>query len=123
MSPAAESLARGLGLYVVLTWLGLRTMWTARTPFERILAFGITATISLQAAMNIAVATVATPTTGISLPLISAGGSGVMAFSLAIGVLTAIAARAEKLGPAPEHLVDRTEGSPGQLARWEAAAW
>ncbi len=112
-----------IGLYVAITWLGLRTMWTARTPFERILAFGITATIALQAAMNIAVATVATPTTGISLPLISAGGSGVMAFCLAIGVLTAIAARAERLGPGREHLVDRTEGSPGLPVRWEAAAW
>jgi len=65
----------------------------AVTSFERLLAFGLTATIGLQAAMNIAVVTVVTPTTGISLPLISAGGSGIVAFSLAVGLLIAIAHR------------------------------
>ena len=57
--------------------------------------------------MNIAVATVVTPTTGISLPLISAGGSGVMTFCLAAGVLAAIAARAGQTCP--------TRGGPGSV--------
>ena len=69
----------------------------APTRFERLLALGLTATIGLQAAMNIAVVTVLTPTTGISLPLISAGGSGVTAFSIAIGLLSAIAARGRQV--------------------------
>lgn len=82
-----------LALFCVLVWLGLRIMWTAGSRIERLLAFGITATIGLQAAMNIAVVTVMAPTTGISLPLISAGGSGVLMFSAAIGLLAGIAAR------------------------------
>ncbi|MHC4695243.1 MAG: FtsW/RodA/SpoVE family cell cycle protein [Planctomycetota bacterium] len=112
-----------IGLYLIFTWLGLRTMLAARTPFERILAFGITATVSLQAAMNIAVATVVTPTTGISLPLISAGGSGVLTFSLAVGVLAAIAARAPqgcRAGGAADNL---REGSSDHGEGWEAVAW
>ncbi len=82
-----------IAAFCVLTWLGLRTMWSARTPFERLLAFGITATIGIQAAMNIAVVAVVAPTTGIPLPLISVGGSGVVVFSMTLGLLAAIAAR------------------------------
>lgn len=80
-------------LFCGLIWLGLRTMLTARSRFERLLAFGLTATIGLQAIMNIAVVTVVTPTTGISLPLISAGGSSLLTFCLVTGVLAAIAVR------------------------------
>jgi cell division protein FtsW len=87
-----------IGLFLVLVWLGLRTMWTAQTRFERLLAFGLTTLIGLQAAMHIAVVTVCAPTTGISLPLISAGGSGLLISCVAIGLLAAIAAR----GPAAQ---------------------
>jgi cell division protein FtsW (lipid II flippase) len=65
------------------------TMRKARTPFA-LLAFGLTASIGLQAFLNMAVVTVMTPTTGISLPLISAGGSGLVATCLALGLLCAI---------------------------------
>lgn len=82
-----------IALFCAFVWLGLRTTWNARTPFERLLAFGITATIALQAILNIAVVTVLTPTTGVSLPLISAGGSGMLIFSGAVGLLMAIAVR------------------------------
>jgi len=89
-----------IALFGVLVWLGLRTMWYAITPFERLLAFGVTAMLGLQAVMNIAVATVVTPTTGIPLPLVSAGGSGMVTSCLAIGVLAAIAARSAAYGNA-----------------------
>lgn len=85
-----------IALFCVFVWLGLRTMLAARTRFERLLAFGLTAMIGLQVVMNIAVVTVVTPTTGISLPLISAGGSGVMSVCLAIGLLVAIAAHGDE---------------------------
>ncbi|MBU0717138.1 MAG: putative lipid II flippase FtsW [Planctomycetes bacterium] len=88
-----------IGLFCVLVFLGLQVMWSARTGFERLLAFGITACLGLQAAMNIAVVTVMAPTTGIPLPLVSAGGSGLLTYSLALGVLAAMASRGV---PAPE---------------------
>ncbi len=83
-----------IGLYAAFVLLGLMVVWRARTPFERILAFGITATIGMQAAMNIAVVTAVAPTTGISLPFISAGGSGLVAACISVGVLLAVAKRA-----------------------------
>lgn len=90
-----------IALFCTFLWLGLRTMWTAPSSFERLVAFGLTVTVTLQAAMNIAVVTVIVPTTGISLPFISAGGSGVLMFCVATGLLAAIAARGTQLQRAP----------------------
>lgn len=82
-----------IALFGVAVWLGLRTMLAAPTRFERLTAFGLTALLGLQALMNMAVVTVVAPTTGISLPFVSAGGSGTLTFSLVVGMLAAIAAR------------------------------
>jgi cell division protein FtsW len=55
------------------------------------LAAGITALISAQLLINIAVVTGSIPPTGIPLPFISAGGTSLMVFMGAIGVLMNIA--------------------------------
>ena len=97
-------------LFCGFVWLGLRSALRARTRFEFLLAFGLTFIIGLQAAMNIAVVTVLTPTTGVPLPLVSAGGSGLFTVCAAVGLLSAIAARGSSLAvqsesftnPAPE---------------------
>ena len=100
-----------IALFCAFVFLGIRTMWSARTPFERLLAFGITSVVGWQAVMNIAVVTVVTPTTGISLPLISAGGSGLLTFCLAVGVLSAIAARARQ----SDSTLPEMDGSAGAI--------
>lgn len=82
-------------LFSVILMIGIKTVWSARSRFERLLAFGLTVMIVLQAAMHMAVVTVLAPTTGMSLPFVSAGGSGIITFSLAIGVLSAIARRSD----------------------------
>ena len=50
-------------------------------------AFGLAATICLQASINIAVATVSMPTKGMSLPLVSAGGTGLILTCASLGLL------------------------------------
>ena len=82
-------------LFCVFVWLGLRTMLAAASGFERLAAFGLTLVVGLQAAMNIAVVTVVTPTTGVPLPMLSAGGSGMFMACTAAGLLAAIAARGD----------------------------
>ena len=62
----------------------------ARDDFGRMLAFGIGSMIGLQAMINIAVATVSVPTKGLSLPLVSAGGSGLVITCAALGLLYSI---------------------------------
>ncbi len=96
--------ALGAGLVILLfcglVWTGMRIALRARTTFEFLLAFGLTTLLGLQAALNIAVVTVVTPTTGVPLPFISAGGSGLFTACAAIGVLAAIAARGVPQGAA-----------------------
>jgi cell division protein FtsW len=55
------------------------------------LAYGVGSMNGLQALINIAVATVSVPTKGLSLPLISAGGSGLVITCAALGLLYSIA--------------------------------
>jgi cell division protein FtsW len=103
-------------LFLGLLWMGYRVVQTAVTPFVRLLAFGLTTMICVQAAMNIAVVTVWAPTKGISLPLVSAGGSGVLFLGVAIGLLASAAREAEWLeasscGP----VGDTTTGTQGAL--------
>ena len=78
-------------LFVVLLWLGARAVVHAPDAFGYLAAFGVTLTIGLQAAMNIAVVTVCVPTKGIALPLVSAGGSGIVFLGVGIGLLAAVA--------------------------------
>lgn len=78
-------------LFAVLVLLGARAVSRAPNPFARMVAFGVTLTIGLQAAMNIAVVLVCVPTKGIALPLVSAGGSGVLFLGCAIGLLAGVA--------------------------------
>src|SRR5678815_2681327 len=62
-----------------------------RDDFGRLLAFGIGSMIGMQALINIAVATVSVPTKGLSLPLVSAGGSGLVITCAALGLLYSVA--------------------------------
>jgi len=82
-----------LALFCAFVWLGMRISLRAATQFEQLLGFGLTFLVGLQAAVNIAVVTVVTPTTGVPLPFLSAGGSGLFVICGAVGVLSAIAVR------------------------------
>lgn len=80
-----------IGLFLVLLWRGWRLATRLPDEFGRLLALGLTLTICVQAAFNIAVVTHLVPTKGISLPFVSAGGSGVVFLGLATGLLAATA--------------------------------
>jgi cell division protein FtsW len=76
-----------IGLFVVLGYRGLRAASLSQDPFARFLAFGITATVLIQAFFNISVVLALVPTKGITLPLISYGGTSVFFTLASIGVL------------------------------------
>jgi len=92
-----------IALLMTLLWQGLKTVRLCGEPMGRLLAFGITITLGLQAAINIAVVTVSVPTKGISLPLVSAGGSGAIFLGMLVGLLANIARKSD--GGVP-HSVD-----------------
>ncbi len=77
-------------LFLLLLWRGARLALRSSDPFGRLLAAALTLTICLQAAFNIGVVTNSVPTKGISLPFVSAGGSGVLFLGLAAGLLASI---------------------------------
>lgn len=74
-------------LFMLLIWRGLRIALSCPDSFGYLLATGITCMIGIQVALNIAVATVSIPTTGVSLPFISSGGSSLLFVMANIGIL------------------------------------
>jgi cell division protein FtsW len=74
-------------LFVVLGIRGLRTVFLLRDPFARLLAFGITITILIQAFFNMSVVIALLPTKGIPLPFISSGGTSLCIMLASIGIL------------------------------------
>ncbi len=64
-----------------------------REPFGRLTAIGLGTLIGVQAVINTAMTVGLLPVTGLSLPLVSYGGSGLLANGLALGLLVNIALR------------------------------
>lgn len=84
--------------FAILTWRGLRVVSRAPDAFGALLALGLTAMIAVQAFMNISVVLGLLPTKGIPLPLVSYGGSSLIASLLAMGVLLNISQQASAEG-------------------------
>jgi len=79
-----------IALYMGILFVAWQAIKQRKDPFGQLLAFGIGAMITLQALINIAVATVSVPPKGMSLPLVSAGGSGLVITSAALGLLYSV---------------------------------
>ena len=80
-----------VALFVVYLLCGIRISGRAPDVGGRLLAFGITALVSLQAAINVGVVTGRLPTKGLPLPFISFGGTSLMATLFMTGVLLNVA--------------------------------
>ena len=80
-------------LFGAYVFLGFRIASNAVTRYESLLASGITAVVAVQAAVNFAVVTGCIPPTGLPLPFVSAGGSSLVSFTAATGVLLSVARR------------------------------
>jgi cell division protein FtsW len=78
-------------LYVLLLYYGLQVALRSGDISGKITALGITLAITMQAMFNIAVVTHTIPAKGISLPLISFGGSGIFFTMIGVGILLNIA--------------------------------
>ncbi len=79
-----------VALYLGIMYVAWQCLKQKRDSLGRMLAFGIGSMVSLQAMINIAVATVSVPTKGLSLPLVSAGGSGLVITCAALGLLYSV---------------------------------
>lgn len=74
-------------LFAALIWRGITISLRAPDMFGGMTAFGITALIGLQVVINIGVVTSLMPSTGMQLPFFSSGGTSLLLFMAAAGVL------------------------------------
>jgi cell division protein FtsW len=84
-----------VALFVVFGIRGLRAAFCAQDPFSRLIAFGITTGILLQAFFNMSVVLSLVPNKGIPLPLISSGGTSLFCTLASIGILLNITKKVE----------------------------
>lgn len=77
-------------LFLVIAIRGIKIARRASDRYSCYLATGITAVTTVQALLNVAVVCGAVPPTGLPLPFVSAGGSSLVAYLGAIGVLLSI---------------------------------
>jgi rod shape determining protein RodA len=80
-------------LYALLFWRAIRVMRIATSYYGVMIAGGIVAMLAFQAIVNVGMNVGLMPVTGITLPLISYGGSSVLGTFLALGLLQAIHAQ------------------------------
>lgn len=76
-----------VGLFGLLAWRGFTIAWHCPSRFGKMLAFGLTLALVLQAAINISVTVGLMPVTGVTLPLISYGGTSMIVTLGMIGIL------------------------------------
>lgn len=76
-----------LGAFALLAWRGFRIARYSQDRFTFYAALGCTLMIAVQALINISVAVCLLPTKGLPLPLVSYGGSSLLASLIAIGLL------------------------------------
>ena len=83
-----------VALFLVLLWRGVRASLRAPDRFGFYLGFGLTCFLVVQALINMSIVVNLLPTTGIPLPMISYGGSSMLASCIAIGILLNISQHA-----------------------------
>ena len=82
-----------MALFVLLVWRAFHIGYLAdrvRRRFLSLVAYGIGLIIAIQALVNIGVTTGALPTKGLTLPLVSYGGSSVVIVCISLGILARI---------------------------------
>jgi len=74
-------------LFMILIWRGIKIAMSAPDMLGCLMSTGVITMIAVQVMINIAVATSSMPATGIPLPFISYGGSSLVIFMSAIGIV------------------------------------
>ena len=82
-----------IGLFVYLGFTFVKIIVKTKDTYDRYLMIGIMAWVVLQALVNIGVVLTFLPVLGVPLPLISAGGSSLVATLMAIGVALGVERR------------------------------
>jgi rod shape determining protein RodA len=82
-----------LALYALLFLIGLEIAAGSYDLFGRLVCVGVSTAVAFQALTNAAMALGLIPVTGMNLPLVSQGGSSLLATSLGMGLVVNVALR------------------------------
>ncbi|MBL7749836.1 MAG: FtsW/RodA/SpoVE family cell cycle protein [Chitinophagaceae bacterium] len=86
-----------LFIYLVFLYRSIRIFKRCPYAFGAFLALGLSFTLVIQAVVNMAVSVNLFPVTGVTLPLVSMGGSSFLFTCLSIGIILSVASNVEKL--------------------------
>ncbi|MDG1930295.1 MAG: rod shape-determining protein RodA [Flavobacteriaceae bacterium] len=75
-----------LGLFMMLTTQIVKTAYKQKTTFSRVFCLGFACILLIHVGINIGMVVGLVPTIGIPLPLMSYGGSSLLAFSVFMGI-------------------------------------
>jgi rod shape determining protein RodA len=75
-----------LGLFMMLTTQIVKTAYKQKTTFSRVFCLGFACILLIHVGINIGMVVGLVPTIGIPLPLMSYGGSSLLAFSMFMGI-------------------------------------
>jgi cell division protein FtsW len=85
------------GLFALYGVLGFRIAAQAATPFQRLVAIGLTVNLLVTAYIHLGVVIGLLPTTGLTLPFISYGRSNLLLSMMCTGILCAIGSERERV--------------------------
>jgi cell division protein FtsW len=95
-------------LYLLLLWRSILIFKKCPYAFGAFLAIGLSFTLVFQAMLNMAVNVNLVPVTGLTLPLVSMGGSSMWFTSLTIGIILSVSKYVEDMeGGNKEHTVEK----------------
>jgi cell division protein FtsW len=79
-----------IGLFALFAYRGFKITMDAQDPFAALLACGVTCWLTYQALINVGVVTGLLPFTGMALPFVSCGGSGMVTSLAGVGLLLSV---------------------------------
>jgi cell division protein FtsW len=100
-----------MGLYLLILYRSIRIVIKSPKAFGALLAVGLAFSLSLQAFIHMAVASSLFPVTGLTLPLVSIGGTSIIFTSAAFGVLLSVSRTVEEQNNQTETNIANNEGN------------
>ncbi|MCB0739659.1 MAG: putative peptidoglycan glycosyltransferase FtsW [Chitinophagaceae bacterium] len=93
-------------IYLVFLYRCIRIFKRCPFAFGAFLALGLSFTLAIQAVANMAVTVGVLPVTGVTLPLVSMGGTSIIFTCLAIGIILSVARNVEQMESAAAPTVE-----------------
>lgn len=101
-------------VYLLFIWRGIIVSLRCTDTYARLVGIGIMGTIGVQALVNLGGVTNSIPLTGVTLPLISYGGSSILVTLASMGILLGIS---RDYNRAAEEAEDAGRGKPSAIVR------